>query len=241
MKLFFASVLAFFWFTQISLATHKWPESVIQYEKHLKEARTKRTSLAPAFNSGMDALRDLSEFLGRDELEIDAKLLKELRSKLVGFKLNPNTETFVGNPNFDFFIELAKDNKVGEDLEFFELAKKTKPDGTWPIYIDQETDLSGCVIFNGSLTSLYKSWTEFRKKYPNAYGQSVQSEIDEIENKLTENTCSCDKKAETALKELQMFLKEFPKSTIIPKIKNRIDQIKAGKGSLNATLAVELV
>lgn len=231
MKLLFLSAVAFFLVTSLSYAAHKWPASVIQYEKYLKEARSKHTSLEPAFKSGMDAIRDLSEFLGRDESEIDAKLLKEIRSKLEGFELNPNTETFVGNPKFNFFIQLAKDNKTTEDTEFFELAMKTKPDGIWPIYIDQETDLSGCTVFNGSLTTLYKSWTEFQKKYPKAYAKVTQDEIENIQQKLTESRCFCDKTAETVLKELQLFSKENPKSIIIPKIKNRIDQIKAGKMS----------
>lgn len=231
MKKFCITLLCFF--NVATQATEKWPQSVDVYAKLLQQVRSsKHVSVEQAYEKGMEAINALGDALGNDESEIDPKWLKSVRAKMEGFELNPNTETYVANPKPQFFLTLAKKSETQEDIAFFELIIKTEPDGRWPLYIEQRTDLSGCTIYNGKLTKLHRDWSDFQRKYPNAFNKRVKAYLDDIENHLTESRCSCSEKAEPILNELQSFVQSNPNLALTKKIQIRIKDIKAKKAPI---------
>jgi hypothetical protein len=223
----FGAALLFLSFN--TLAADKWPASVDQYANLLQQARSRKSSLEAAFNKGMDAIHALADSLSQDESEIDAIWLKKLRAKMEGFDLFPNTETAVANPNIEFFKALAKKNGNAGDVAYFEILKQAEPDGRWPAYIQQLTDISGCTVFNGTLTRLHRGWSEFQKHYPHAFVKDARDWIFRIESELTETHCFCDDKKEPILTELQAFVRSNPKASISSKINKRIEALQTGK------------
>ena len=128
-------------------------------------------------------------------------------------------------PNPKFFLTLARKYKNATDIEFFDLLNRTEPDGRWPIYLEQRTDLNGCTKYDGTLSKLYKDWNTFQQKYPNDFVSKTKSTLSKIENNLSESNCSCEEKSEPILKELESFVKHNPKISVTSKIQKRINDI----------------
>lgn len=247
MKKNYLIILLLVSFNVFTQTTH--PRSVDEYAQLLKkikdgknneESFTKKvqnfysrlTNEAPtiesAYSKGMQAINDLEGPLGNNENEINTKWLQEMRTKLEGFELNPNTETFVASPNLEFFKSLSKKYGSPADIAFFELILKMQPSNSYfPVYIQQQTDLSGCTIYDGSLTKFHRDWTYFQQNYPQSYREKVKSYIGDIEKNLSDSRCFCDKTKEPILKELESFLKKNPKLTVTAKIKKRISDINS--------------
>lgn len=224
------TILAFCLFSGIALAIDKTPRSVEEYSKLFKKIQTeKNLSIEKTYEKGLIAVLDLSDSLSFNEDEINSKWLKSIREKMVGFELNPNTETFVATPKLDFFLALAKKRNIPEDVAFFELALKTKPDGNWPAYIQQETDISGCTVYDGTLSKLHQDWSNFQKKYPKSFAKISRDYLEDIEVHLSQSHCSCSRTADPIIKELQNFIKTNPKLPITLKIQKRVEAINAKK------------
>ncbi len=230
MKKLFCSILVFFNFSSLVFAIEKTPYAVDEYSKLLQKFRSdKALSIEQTFEKGTDAILALADALGYDESELDPKWLKSVREKMEGFDINPNTETFVASPKLEFFLALVKMRDNPQDIAFFELFLKTKPDGNWPIYIQQETDLSGCTVYDGTLSKLHQGWSEFQKKYPKSFVKMSRDFLGNIEQHLNENHCSCTKMAEPILKELQNFIQINPKLPITLKIIKRVKELSSKK------------
>ena len=151
--------------------------------------------------------------------------LQALSLKMRGFMIDADME-----PEPDFFLALAKRSNDPANVEFFEAYKKTKPE-KWPVYVEQQTDYSGCTRYGIlSLVNTYALWDGYRNKYPARYQKEVRDFIHDIEFEL-DGTCACkDYKSVTI--ELETFIRKFPQAKITARLRERLDQIRQGKSDM---------
>jgi len=113
--------------------------------------------------------------------------------KMEGFLVN-REETVYVEPDPGFFLALAKRFGDRASIDFFEAFRKTAPDA-WPVYIQQQTDYSGCARFGSlSLVETYGRWTAFRTEHPKRYSAEVAVFLRRVEEELTEGNCACEGK-----------------------------------------------
>lgn len=151
-------------------------------------------------------------------------------SKMKGFSVN-RQETVYVEPEPEFFIALAKRADDQVSIEFFEAYRKTKPNG-WSIYIEQQTDYSGCIRYGTmSLVDTYTLWNAYSNKYPTRYQKEVMNFIREVEDDLAEGTCACDDK-KSGLREFEAFIRRHPRAKIATRLRERVNQIRQGKNDI---------
>ncbi len=139
-------------------------------------------------------------------------------------------EEVVGiEPKFDFFYALAKKSGTPEDVAFFGLMVQIYGQGTWPAYLEQQTDYSGCSRFgDGTLTTLFLAAQPLRRTMHGIYRTELDDLIRAMQAQLTSPTCVCGD-ANTVLKELTLFTKKMPRARFMDQVQQRISTIKAGK------------
>jgi hypothetical protein len=135
-------------------------------------------------------------------------------------------------PDPDYFVRFAAAHGEDADRAFFRALKATYPDGVRAVYVEQQTDYSGCTRFGGlSLVDTYRAWTEFEKKFPNRYTSAAKAELNAVLHELTQSTCACGdiRAVET---ELQRFLNAFPQSPVRLDIERRLQALRAGTSNI---------
>jgi len=141
-------------------------------------------------------------------------------------------ETVYVTPDVDYFMALATARGDGADRAYCAALKATYPKSVWPVYVDQQTDYSGCTRFgNLSLVDTYHIWSDFQRRFPRRYVTGAKREIDAAMEHLTKSTCACRDKAAVE-QELQRFLHDFPTSSIRVKIDQRLDALRAGRSDI---------
>jgi hypothetical protein len=164
-----------------------------------------------------------------DEIEaLSAADYSLLEKKMRGFTVNREEILFI-EPDLKFFAQLSERSGTKTDAAFFVLMRVIKPDNVFPVYIERQTDVSGCTIYGiGALTVLYGKALQFKKTYPKAYVSDINREIEEILSEFTEGTCACGTRAGVE-KEFRAFIKTFPKDKNTPAIKKRLANLKRNK------------
>ena len=191
-------------------------------------------SLEPVFEVGMSAARVLTsvaEALEPNQLErFDEPTYRMVQSMMVGFMLFRG-EVVGAVPRADFFLKLAREKGTSVDQAFFEAYKKTYPDGYLPAYLQQVTDYSGCIVFDGkTLTEIWGAWTAFQTSYPDRYREATQRELAKVEEYLVGN-CACGG-ADGVQKELENFLKAYPNSPFAAKVASHLQAVKNGTSGI---------
>lgn len=154
-----------------------------------------------------------------------------LQQKLPGALVNRNETVFVA-PDPAYFNRLAAARGDAADRGFFGALKATYSGGVWPVYIEQQTDYSGCTRFGGrSLVETYRAWTEFQRKYPARYVTPAKKEVDAVLEALTHSTCACGDMAGVE-RELQQFVRAFPSSPARSEVQRRLDAARAGRSDI---------
>ena len=149
------------------------------------------------------------------------------KKRMRGFFVNREEIIFV-KPDNEFFLKLAKEKGGKIDVDFFELRSKLLPDSVWPAYIQPQTDYSGCTKFGtGKMTGLYGEMNRFRRENVEEYTFFISEQLLDLKEHLTGN-CACGDAA-SVKKELQLFIKAYPKDAIIKKIKKRLRTIDSDK------------
>jgi hypothetical protein len=199
------------------------PDSVARYARDLEavQKQSGAVSLEPVFNEGLAAAAPLL----RGQLEqMDAPTYQKVQSLMAGFIVG-RAEVILAAPDVTFFLKLAREKGMRADRAFFEVEKYTYPDSVWPAYTNQQSDYSGCTVYDGSiLTELYARWTAFRKAYPGQYRGAVQKEMGGIETALA-STCACGGE-DGVRKELESFLKTFPNSPASAMVAKRLEMLR---------------
>jgi hypothetical protein len=100
------------------------------------------------------------------------------------------------------------------------------------IYVDQQTDVSGCTRFGSmSLVDTYRAWADFQLRFPGRYAAGANKETDTVTEHLTASTCACGDLA-SVQDELQRFRRLFPTSSARAKIDRRLQALRANRSDI---------
>jgi hypothetical protein len=190
--------------------------------------------------AAFDAIGPLREALiaSRDGSESTLELLSEqeftaLRRELVGLLVNREEVVFV-EADVAFFRRLAERGDRA-DRAFFAALSSTSPESVWPVYVEQQTDFSGCTRFgSGTLVSAYLTWVAVRRQYPKRYEVASSSRLDDIVKTLTESTCACGDRASVE-QELTEFLRRAESSDVRTRVEARLAAVRSGRAKIRFT------
>jgi hypothetical protein len=132
-----------------------------------------------------------------------------------------------------FFLSLARSRGDAADTAFFDALGSTYGAGSpFPVYLDQQTDYSGCTDFgSGRLVATFAVWQAFVTRYPRRYAAWANDELRKIEDEVTSSICACGEQ-ESVLKELREFVKCFPRAPVTPRVRERLETIQSGAGGI---------
>jgi hypothetical protein len=213
------------------------PDQAIKaYRAAIQAAETTRRPRA--IERAFAALATLRETLMRVEDDHKTALesftdfeLARLRSDLHGVLLDREEVVFV-EPDCAYFSALAQAHGDAADRAFFTALSATYPASVWPVYVDQKTDLGGCVRFGSlSLVDTYGTWSAFRRRYPGRYTAAAGRESDAVALTLALSTCSCDSVPDVE-RELEQFIERFPRSAVRPAMEQRLNDLRTGRATI---------
>jgi hypothetical protein len=204
--------------------------------------------LPPTVDQYLEALNSIETSRGRQSLQIVFELASEsspgiqavlpslseseygeLHRRLKGFILTRGSIVYA-RPSATFFKTLARRKGLKADVAFFAAYAETEPDqnAIFPAYVRQQDGIAGCTIFSGPLmTGLYRKWLTFRTGYPDAYATEAQGELDSLDAELLSGICACEGREQVAAG-LDGFVKALPDVPIAPKVRKRVEEIRAG-------------
>ena len=212
------------------------PVEAEYYERSIKEILNRSTpvSLEAVFEEGLSVAKIITNRSNpsdqRNVLEqFDAAAFEKIKLLMTGFWINRD-EVIVAEPDPAFFVKLAEEKGTEVDRIFFEALQKTYP-GWFPVYIEQQSDFGGCVVFDGkTISKIYGMWIEFQKKYPERYQYRVQEELKKIEDNITSN-CICNSK-DDYWKELRNFVDMHPDLPMAASISLRLKTTNSDASNL---------
>ena len=169
---------------------------------------------------------------GRTVLEsLSDQEFTRLERELPGALINREEIVFVA-PDPAYFGRLAAARGDAADRGFFGALKATYPEGVWPVYVEQQTDYSGCTRFGSmSLVETYRAWMEFQRKYPARYVAPAKKEAEAVLDALTQSTCACGDMAGVE-HEFQQFVRVSPLSPARREVERRLDSARAGRSNI---------
>ncbi len=191
-----------------------------------------RTRTVPrGVEAAFSKLMALSESLTRPRTgqlsvleSLSAEDFRRLNAEIPGARINREETVFVA-PDPGYFVKLAGSRGDAADRGFFSALKATYPESVWPVYIEQQTDYSGCTS--------YGSGKRFQRTFPNRYVVPVRERLEDISSQLTDSTCACGD-ASSVEKEMQQFLRAFPTSPLGPRITERLQALRNGGSDIRA-------
>ncbi len=183
----------------------------------------------------------LARAAGREQLqavlEWDAALAagkipkKRFERHLPGFHVGTADALFV-IPDSRFFLELARKRGTEVDRRFFELLDETFRGSATRTYVSPFSATTACYDLGGRVfLSLYRGWSRFKPGAPTAYQETVNEELQAMEQALLQATCACGTRA-TVDTGFEDFLKTFPRSPIAPQVRERLEKIHANTSGI---------
>jgi hypothetical protein len=212
--------------------------AVDAYRSAISSAESGRSSRG--IEAAFSALASMREALmqvrsGQDVLEsLPDEEFQRLRRELTGAIINREEVVFV-EPDPGYFTRLAATRGDSGDRAFFSALKATYPESVWPVYVDQQTDYSGCTRFGSmSLVETYRAWLDFQFTFPGRYAAGAKKESDAVIEHLTTSTCACGDLASVE-EELQQFLRSFPTSSARARVDQRLQTLRAHRSDVRAS------
>lgn len=210
--------------------------AVARYQSALRSAQA---GSQPALEAAFAALAALRQALlrvrgGQSVLEsLTDQEFAGLQRKLPGTLVNREEVVLVA-PDTKYFGRLAARHGDAADQAFFRALKRTSGQGVWPVYVEQQTDTTGCTRFGSmSLLRTYRVWDGFRRSHPGRYAAAAEAKSQAVLDELAEATCACGDLAQVE-SELQRFLQAFPYAPKRADIERRLDAVKAGRSDIRA-------
>lgn len=187
-----------------------------------------RDQLVTPAGSGRDAASPV-EALSEEEF---ASTQGHLRGMLVN-----REEAVFAVPDPEFFEKLGERKGRTEDRLLLRLYHRTYAGSAWPVYVRQQTDVSGCTDFGpGNLTTLYGEWTHYQTLHPDRYKPVVDAELAKIVGELTQSTCACGPSG-SVQSELRYFVHRHPGSPIAPAVRGRLNELLHGTSKIRFNCA----
>lgn len=220
-------------FAQLSASAR---EAVQRYRAAIGAAESGAS--ASALETAFSAMAPLREALlgmpsgGETVLEsLSEEEFANLQQQLPGAVINRNEVIYVV-PDPDYFRKLAAARGDAADKAFFDALKATYPEGSWPVYLQGQTDYSGCTRFGSTtLVGTYRAWSDFQRKHPGRYAVAAQAEAKQVLDELATSTCACGNAAGVQA-ELQRFVQEFPASPARVDVERRLNALRDGKSDI---------
>ena len=205
------------------------------YRAAIRSAENGGREIEAAFSKLISLTQTLTRSRGAQGAVLEAISAEEfehLRRDLPGVLINREEVVFV-KPDPNYFANLARTRGDAADRAFFSTLKATYPEAVWPVYVEQQTDYSGCTRFgSGTLVDTYRAWSEFQRRFPTRYVAVAKEELDEVIAQLTESTCACGNTS-SIQDELQRFLKTFQTtSPVRTKVNERLQALRGGRSSI---------
>ena len=133
-----------------------------------------------------------------------------------------------------FFARLAERHGDAADRAFFAALRATHPDGAWPVYVEQQTDVSGCTRFGSmTLAGTHARWRRFQAAHPGRYAAAAHAEAAAVVDELTGSTCACGG-LDGVQAELQRFVRRTPASEARNAVQQRLDAVRNGSAGVRA-------
>lgn len=142
-------------------------------------------------------------------------------------------EILVVHPVPRFFSDLAA--RVGDraDQRFAAALVATYPDSYWPVYVEPQTDHSGCTAFgDGRLLEIYLAWSAMERDFPGRYESAVARHRDAVEEKITRSTCACGDSASVVEGLERIAAALAPTDSILPAVRQRLGAIEQGRSDI---------
>jgi hypothetical protein len=156
-----------------------------------------------------------------------AQLQRDLRGLVVN-----REEVLIVEPDAGFLLALAEKFGTPADRRFFSAYKATYPESVWPVYVEQQTDYSGCTAFgSGKLVDTYRLWAEVERELSGAYNTHARAERLKVESELATSTCACGD-GPSVERELQQYVDAISASAATPAIAARLREIKEGRSNI---------
>ena len=163
---------------------------------------------------------------------LDASTYAAVERELRGFHLIRD-EIVAVSADHEFFLGLAREHGSPADVAFFTALDETLEPGGWPRYLRLSSDYGGCARLGSPLfVSLYRSWSDFRTRFPDRYRERSRSELADIEEALVERR-ACETRAEL-LVGLRSFAEAFPDAPVTPRVQERIAALEQKERELRA-------
>jgi hypothetical protein len=135
-------------------------------------------------------------------------------------------------PDVPYFARLAARLGDAADRAFIAALSATRPESVWPVYLERQTDYSGCTRFGSlALVRAYRDWSTFAEHHPGRYVQAAKNELDDVSQQLTGSTCACGNAASVRT-ELERFIRDFGAAPIRSHVEQRLDAVKQGRSEI---------
>jgi hypothetical protein len=191
----------------------------------------KRQSLEPVFAAGLKACQLMQTSAtpgGASFLESQTDdVLAPLLNKMPGFDRGGEMGQGL-MPVWEFFQRAANEKGTPADVAFFTLMLDTRPNGSFPAWVTQTTDDSGCTSYgSGALTALYGRWNAFQHDFPRSYRVETESALQTIVEEFTNGDCACGNR-KSVVSEFDLFLHAYAADPVSESLRNRLTGIQDG-------------
>ncbi|HEY0917344.1 MAG TPA: hypothetical protein VGE22_20860 [Solimonas sp.] len=207
------------------------PAAIGAYMQTLASVEGSKTavSLEPLMASAVaaqDALMEIQGFGDQAWIEtLDDDQYQKLQNELRGFRLSRGYDVYA-QPDPAFLDALAQKLGLPADRDFFRLYRGYWNKDLLPVYLDMGKRPTPCVRFGeGVLQEQYAGWSEYVRRYPDAYTGFTRQTLADLEEAVGLGVCTCTDTA-SVQRELGSFLKRFPKSPVAGKVRSRLVELK---------------
>lgn len=213
------------------------PRPVMDYASLLQQVNRSASPAAieSLFTLGMRAADSLQRSMGSaaSPLELmDDSTLAEVERRMEGFTVLRTEEFSSAGCRPAFFLALAQSHGDSADVAFFHALAATCDSTDRPVYVQQQTDVSGCTRFgSGTLVATFDAWRSFVSRHPGRYADRAHDQMRRLEDELTGSTCPCGDR-ESVLRELRLFVRRFPDAAITPQVRARLRAVQAGTAGM---------
>ena len=108
-------------------------------------------------------------------------------------------------------------------------------DASWGVYSTAWLVVGLALVVTTSrlvtLVAAYAAWTGYRKRYPGHYAHDVSARIEDVTRDLLSGTCAC-RDSSGVTRELQTFLKRFPKDPLTRQVRDRLREVRTGRARM---------
>ena len=189
--------------------------------------------------SAFAAIRDLEKVLLADVPggtrtvieslpETDFALLEQLPGVWV-----QRTEILSVHPAADFFVQLSARNGDEADRRFAAALAATYHFVRWPVYIQPQTDYSGCTAFGeGTLLETYLAWSAMERDFPGRYVSAVARERDKVAEEITRSTCACGDAASVVAELERIGAALTPADPILATVDERLAALDGSRSNI---------